>query len=105
MNTIISPSDRGPLFSDAVSAKLEYADSSTSTNESQPFDSLQCPFYDLDSDELLEELWEEGLNREFKPPSYCPKDRGMSFVLSVLQIPFNGIVYRKLCQELCAFEP
>jgi hypothetical protein len=81
----VSPSDREPLFSDAVS-ELEHADSSKSTSELQQFDSLQSPFYDLDSDELLEELWEEGANREFKTPSYFPKNRGLSFVLSVLQI-------------------
>ncbi|KAF8191236.1 hypothetical protein BJ912DRAFT_1058476 [Pholiota molesta] len=85
----ISPSDRGPLFSDAVSAELEHADSSKSTSELQQFDSLQSPFYDLDSDELLEELWEEGANREFKTPSYFPKIRGnyvRSYVLSELRI-------------------
>jgi hypothetical protein len=91
MNTIVSPSVRGPLFLDAASAELDSL--------------LQSPFHDMGSDELLEELWEEGANREFKLPSYCPKDRGSSFVLSVWQIPFNEIVYRELRQELRAFEP
>jgi hypothetical protein len=105
MNIIVSPSDREPLIPDAVSAKLGHEDSSTSTNESQPSDSSQCPFHDLNSDELLEELWEEGANREFKTPAYCPKYRGLPFVLLALWTQFSETVYRKLCQELCAFEP
>jgi hypothetical protein len=105
MNIIVSPSDREPLISDAVSAELEHEDLSTSTIESQPSDSSQCPFHDLDSDELLEELWEEGADREFKTPAYCPKYRGLPFVLLALRTQFSEIVYRKLCQELCTFEP
>jgi hypothetical protein len=66
----------------------------------------QSPFSDLTSSELLEELWEEGIDWQFKPHfSWFKKSGGPSFVVSVLMMLFSEIVYRKPCQELCAFKP